>query len=96
MANLRRQCSSFRQSLFGIIQALFAFALFAIFVIAWLVQGGSIALPQWAKAWNGVSRERQETYAAALVPSVCILFLLFLFVGILLMRRERLADRNGV
>ncbi|KAI1646428.1 uncharacterized protein F4817DRAFT_316923 [Daldinia loculata] len=78
MANLRQQPSSFRRSLLGFIQAVFALALFAIFVIVWLVQGGSIPLPEWAKAWNGVSPELQRTYAAALVPAVCILAVLFI------------------
>lgn len=95
MANLRQQPSSFRRSLLGFIQAVFALALFAIFVIVWLVQGGSIPLPEWAKAWNGVSPELQRTYAAALVPAVCILAVLFIGAGIILMRREQRQDRNS-
>ncbi|KAI4868804.1 hypothetical protein F4820DRAFT_444719 [Hypoxylon rubiginosum] len=73
MANPRNQASSFQQSLYGFLQTLFTIALFAIFVIAWAVQSGSIVLPQWAIAWNNATPEERATYTAALVPSVCIL-----------------------
>ncbi|KAI1476862.1 hypothetical protein K445DRAFT_27175 [Daldinia sp. EC12] len=78
MANSKRQPSSLRRSLLGFLQAAFALALFAIFVIAWLVQGGTIPLPEWAKAWNGVAPELQRTYAAALIPAVVVLAVLFI------------------
>ncbi|XXG96894.1 hypothetical protein Hte_003185 [Hypoxylon texense] len=96
MANLRGQPSPFQQSLYGFLQTLFAFALFAIFVIAWAVQTGSIGLPQWAKAWNNATPEEITTYTAALVPSVCILAAIFFFIGLLVMRRERMANANGM
>ncbi|KAI0846030.1 hypothetical protein F5Y00DRAFT_264925 [Daldinia vernicosa] len=70
MANLRQQPSSFRRSLLGFLQAVFAIALFAIFVIVW-------------------------TYAAALVPAVCILAVLFIGAGIILMTREQRQERNS-
>ncbi|KAI1410086.1 hypothetical protein F5Y13DRAFT_192567 [Hypoxylon sp. FL1857] len=69
MAPSKRKDSSFKRSLAGFLQALFALALFTIFVIAWLVQNETITLPQWAKAFNGVSPELQKVYTAALVPA---------------------------
>ncbi|KAI1781296.1 hypothetical protein F4818DRAFT_398664 [Hypoxylon cercidicola] len=96
MANLQRQPSHFQQSLYGALQTLFALALFAIFIITWLVQGGSIALPQWAKAWNNATPEERTTYTAALVPAVCIVALIFFFAGFFVMRRERMANVNGM
>lgn len=95
MANSGRQPSRFQQSLYASLQTLFALALFTIFVIAWLVQGGSIPLPQWAKGFNNLTLSQQTTYTAALVPSVTILALIFFFAGFLFMRRERMAD-NGM
>ncbi|KAI0379641.1 hypothetical protein F5Y04DRAFT_127196 [Hypomontagnella monticulosa] len=94
-AKVKRRVSSLRRSIIGILQAVFAIAIFAIFVIAWLVQGGSIPLPQWAKAWNGVSPELQATYAAALIPAVCVLAVLFIGSGVILMVREQRAGRNN-
>lgn len=96
MANPRNQASSFQQSLYGFLQTLFTIALFAIFVIAWAVQSGSIVLPQWAIAWNNATPEERATYTAALVPSVCILAVIFFFAGFILMRRERMANANGM
>ncbi|KAI1801919.1 hypothetical protein F4811DRAFT_555417 [Daldinia bambusicola] len=76
-------------------KAVFALALFAIFVITWLVQIGTIPLPEWAKAWNGVSPELQRTYAAALIPAVVVLAVLFIGAGIILMMREQRLERNS-
>ena len=95
MAKLARQPSSFQRSLLGFLQVAFTLALFAIFVIAWLVQGGTIPLPEWAKAWNGVSPKLQATYAAALIPAVCILAVLFIGAGVILMMRERQQAGNS-
>ncbi|KAI2616710.1 hypothetical protein GGS26DRAFT_444003 [Hypomontagnella submonticulosa] len=99
MANVKqkvkRQASSLRRSIIGILQGVFAITLFAIFVIAWLVQGGTIALPQWAKAWNGVSPELQATYAAALIPAICVLAVLFIGSGVILMIRDQRVGRNN-
>ncbi|KAI2613213.1 uncharacterized protein GGS25DRAFT_478969 [Hypoxylon fragiforme] len=92
----KSQPSPIHRSFVGFVQALFALAVFAIFVIAWLVQGGSIPLPQWAKNLNGLSPELQGTYQAALIPAVLVLALLFLAAGVLLMLRERRENRNGI
>ncbi|KAI1098257.1 hypothetical protein F4804DRAFT_338386 [Jackrogersella minutella] len=90
MANIGPQSSSLRRTLSGMVHAIFALTLFAIFVIAWLVQGGTITLPEWAKAWNNVSADRREIYTAVLIPVVLILALLFFFAGFALMIRNNL------
>ncbi|KAL7626460.1 hypothetical protein AAE478_003232 [Parahypoxylon ruwenzoriense] len=88
------QPSSFRRTVYATLQAIFAVTLFTIFVIAWLVQGGSIKLPQWAIAWNGASHENQVTYAAALVPAVCVCAMLFFGAGFWMTILERRQDRR--
>ncbi|KAI0835624.1 hypothetical protein F5Y06DRAFT_299452 [Hypoxylon sp. FL0890] len=95
MARVGRQASSFKRSLGGILQTLFALTVFAIFVITWLVQGETITLPQWAIAWNGVSPELQKVYTAALVPAVLILAILFFAAGFFMMMRERRENRRA-
>ncbi|KAI0138648.1 hypothetical protein F4776DRAFT_663017 [Hypoxylon sp. NC0597] len=99
MAHLGRKASPLKgvkRSLAGILQALFALTLFAIFIIAWLVQGETITLPQWAKAWNGVSPELQRVYTAALVPAVLVLAILFFATGFFIMMRERRENRTSI
>ncbi|KAI1759296.1 hypothetical protein GGR53DRAFT_152200 [Hypoxylon sp. FL1150] len=96
-ANPRRKPSAFLQSFYGFLQTVFALLVFAIFVIAWAVETGTISLPQWAKAWNNATPEEVTTYTAVLVPSVSVLFLLFFFAGFLMMRKERRQfSNNGV
>ncbi|OTA80820.1 hypothetical protein M434DRAFT_37804 [Hypoxylon sp. CO27-5] len=100
IARLRRRKASLlermKRSLSGILQTLFALTLFAIFIIAWLVQGETIALPQWAKAWNGVSPELRQIYTAVLVPVVLVLAILFFATGFFIMMRERRENRTSI
>ncbi|KAI1384837.1 uncharacterized protein F4822DRAFT_374605 [Hypoxylon trugodes] len=96
MARSESRRSYFRRSFTGILQTIFALVLFAIFVIAWLVQAGSIKLPQWAKALDGVTPEVQATYTAALIPAVLIVALLFFSAGLFMMMKERSENRSRV
>ncbi|KAI2465533.1 hypothetical protein F4781DRAFT_435291 [Annulohypoxylon bovei var. microspora] len=96
MANLGSLSAYLRRSLSGILQTVFALALFTIFVICFLVEDEAITLPRWAKAWNGVSSELQEVYAAVLIPVVLILALLFFFAGFAFMMRERRENRTTI
>ncbi|OTB07261.1 hypothetical protein M426DRAFT_8988 [Hypoxylon sp. CI-4A] len=89
MAKVGQRRASFKRSVIGFVQAIFALTLFAIFVIAWLVQNETIALPQWAKSWNGVSPALQARYTAALVPAVLVLACLFFGMGLVFMIREQ-------
>jgi hypothetical protein len=59
---------------------LFAFTVIVItiFAIAWLVQGGSIALPPWTKDLSLLSEEDQAKYSAVLVTCICVFFALLL------------------
>ncbi|UPK92338.1 hypothetical protein LCI18_003273 [Fusarium solani-melongenae] len=49
-----------------------------VFAIAWLVQGGSIALPPWTKELSLLSEEDQTKYSAVLVTCICVSFALLL------------------
>ncbi|KAI1457802.1 hypothetical protein F4805DRAFT_165917 [Annulohypoxylon moriforme] len=96
MAALSHPISSIKRSATGILQTVFTLAVIAIFVICFLVQDEAITLPQWAKAWNGISPELQKVYTAVLIPVVLILAVLFFFAGFALMVRERRENRANL
>ncbi|ORY56390.1 uncharacterized protein BCR38DRAFT_118308 [Pseudomassariella vexata] len=85
--------SAFNQRLYAAFQAVFAIIVIMIFVMTWAVQSGAVKVPQWGKAWDTVSSDTQDEYAAVLVPSTCILFVLFLGGGLLQMRRQARVGR---
>ncbi|KAI1078501.1 hypothetical protein F5B20DRAFT_203987 [Whalleya microplaca] len=92
MATRGRRRAYMRNTLYAAMQWVFTILVIIIFAVAFLVQGGTIELPQWAKAWDGVSEEVQAEYAGAMMSAVCIVFVLFLAVGITQMVRQARSD----
>ncbi|KAM5344044.1 hypothetical protein ACJ41O_012581 [Fusarium nematophilum] len=76
-------------------QFLFTALLITIFIVAWLVQGGSIDMPEWTKDMRHLSEDEWTKYAAVLSSCVCVVFALFAAAGLALMRSESVHGYSG-
>lgn len=59
-----------------------------IWVVAWLVQAGTIAMPEWTKDLGRLSDDDRVKYSAVLGTCVCALFALSLVTGFMLIKSE--------
>ncbi|KAI0007980.1 hypothetical protein F4779DRAFT_619086 [Xylariaceae sp. FL0662B] len=92
MVSHQRRRAAVRRTLYAAMQWAFMFIVIIIFAVAILVQFGTIKLPPWAKAFDGVSEEVHAQYAGAMMSSVCVVFVLFLVVGVTQMVRQARED----
>jgi hypothetical protein len=72
----RRATFSVREFLAGAGQWLFALVVIGIFVLVFLIQASMITLPVWAEAWDQVSPDLRNEYAAVMFSAICFLFVL--------------------
>ena len=85
----RFRTSSVGRNLFGIWQALFALIVFLIFVSTWLVQGGTIDMPDWTKDLRKYDGDEWDRYAAILIVATSVFFTLTIVTGVALLRSEQ-------
>ncbi|KAI1505728.1 hypothetical protein F5X99DRAFT_404764 [Biscogniauxia marginata] len=95
MATTRKRDVQFRLALYSALQTVFALFLFALFIIAFVIQSGGITLPEWAKTWQDAPPELLPGYAGALLGSICVIAAVCIAAGIILIRSEAKKNRRG-
>ncbi|KAI1813640.1 glycosyl hydrolase family 61-domain-containing protein [Poronia punctata] len=80
--------AEFRRNLVGIAQVLFAGVIFLVFVLAFVIQGGGIDLPDWTKTFQGTTPEQQADYTARLLATVLVISVIIVSAGAYLARRS--------
>lgn len=71
------RASAFRRAAVATGLVLFTVVVLFIFALTFLVQGGAIKLPQWAKSLDQGPPETRAEQAGAMVACVIVLFVLF-------------------
>lgn len=82
----RFRTSPVGRNLFGIWMFVFALIVFLIFVSTFLVQGGTIDMPDWTKDLRKYDGEQWEEYATIIIVFVCVFFILTIVTGLALLR----------
>ncbi|KAJ4255284.1 hypothetical protein NW757_004797 [Fusarium falciforme] len=80
--------SSILQGFYHAWQFIFTVILILIWIVAWLVQAGSIDMPEWTKDLRDQDEEDWKVYAAILIVCPCLCLGLCIAVGIVLLRSE--------
>lgn len=78
--------AEFRKTLIEITQVLFAFLIFIVFVLAFVIQSDGIILPAWTKTFQGATPEQQAQYSAALLSVIIVISVIIVGAGIYLTR----------
>jgi len=81
-----RRRAEFRRNLKGIVQVLFAAVIFLVFVLAFVIQGGGITLPDWTRTFQGATPEQQSQYTAALLSVILVITAIIVAAGAYLAR----------
>ncbi|KAK8065223.1 hypothetical protein PG997_011970 [Apiospora hydei] len=92
MAQFKRTNSRFRGAMLMIAQAMVTLIVILVFAVAFAVQAGTLTMPDWADTWQGVEPELRRTYAASLLGTITLLFILFFGTIVILIVRE---NRRG-
>ncbi|GAW23619.1 hypothetical protein ANO14919_131930 [Xylariales sp. No.14919] len=78
--------AEFRETLAEIVQVLFAFLIFIVFVLAFVIQTKAIDLPQWTKTFQGATPQEQSEFSAALLSVVLVISAIIVAAGVYLVR----------
>ncbi|KAI0968048.1 glycosyl hydrolase family 61-domain-containing protein [Xylaria arbuscula] len=78
--------AEFRETLLAIVQALFAILIFVVFVLAFVIQSNSNALPPWTKTFQGATPAQQAQYSATLLTIIIIISAVIVGAGAYLAR----------
>lgn len=88
MAYSQRTNRRFRALLLMVAQVAVTLVVVLVIAMAFAAQTGTITMPTWADTWQGVPAHQRNVYAATLLGTVCIIFVLFFGAGLLQMMRE--------
>lgn len=88
MAKTKSRIQPFIEGVRNARQLIFTVVVIAIFAIAWLVQGGSIDMPQWTKDMRHLEGDDWTKYAVIIIVAVCVVFALMMATGIALLRSD--------
>ncbi|KAK8034174.1 hypothetical protein PG993_009169 [Apiospora rasikravindrae] len=88
MARSKRATTRFRAALLMMGQLMVTLIVILVFAVAFAVQANTIKMPSWAETWQGVEPAQRSTYAASLLGTVTLIFVLFFGVIVILIIRE--------
>ncbi|QGI88864.1 hypothetical protein CEK26_000079 [Fusarium fujikuroi] len=88
MAKTKSRIQPFLEAVRNARQLIFTVIVIAIFAIAWLVQGGSIDMPEWTKDMRHLEGDDWTKYAVIIIVAVCVVFALMMATGIALLRSD--------
>ncbi|KAH7213792.1 hypothetical protein BKA60DRAFT_638227 [Fusarium oxysporum] len=77
MAKTKSRIQPFLEAVRNARQLIFTVIVIAIFAIAWLVQGGSIDMPEWTKDMRHLEGDDWTKYAVIIIVACSWVFLIF-------------------
>jgi hypothetical protein len=85
---MKRSSTSLTSALYYAWQLIFTLLVISTFIVVWLVQAGTIVMPEWTKELGSLSHDDRRTYTAVLSTGVCVLFALSVATGVAVVRSE--------
>ncbi|KAF4957457.1 hypothetical protein FGADI_3093 [Fusarium gaditjirri] len=76
MAKTKSRIQPFLEAVRNARQLIFTIVVIAIFAIAWLVQGGSIDMPEWTKDMRHLDGDDWTKYAVIIIVAVLLMAIL--------------------